>query len=112
MARAKNEVWDACVEVLGYGPQTRTECRLWGQTTKSLAGAGADRDILVRVGAAYRKEWPGVALTITALEKWYSHFAATALKQAARQLPCPECGVGGGLHVADCPLRNDVRTVI
>ena len=98
----QNEVWDACVEVLGYGPLTRTECKLWGQTVKSLSSAGADREMIVAVAGVYRKRWPNVSLTITALEKWYSHFRAEATKRALRQPPCPLCGTGGGMHAADC----------
>jgi hypothetical protein len=101
-ARARNEVWDACVEVLGYAPLTRIECKLWGQITKSLNGAGADRETIVAVASVYRKRWPNVVLTITALEKWYSHFRAEAMQRALRQPPCPSCGVGGGMHSAEC----------
>jgi hypothetical protein len=102
MPKERNEVWDACVEVLGYSPLTRTECKLWGQTVKSLANAGANREMIVAVAAIYRKQWPNMVFSITALEKWYSHFRAQAMKRALATPPCPECGVGGGMHAADC----------
>jgi hypothetical protein len=102
VARERNEVWDACVELIGYEPKTTSECKLWGKNVKSLTDAGANREILVAVATNYRKAWPAMALTITALEKWYSHFAAAAIKRALATPPCSECGVGGGLHAVDC----------
>lgn len=110
MGRERNEVWDACVAVLGYEPLTRSEQKLWGKQVKSLQDAGADYNMIVAVARVYRMRWPGVDLTITSIEKWYSHFRAEALQRALIQPPCPQCGVGGGYHAADCVTVTSGRS--
>lgn len=81
IGRKRNEVWDACVEVLGYEPLTVSEKRLWGRMTTSLRGAEATRERIVAVAEYYEKKWPGIDLTITAIEKWYSHFLSMKNKR-------------------------------
>lgn len=103
--RKRNPVWDACVEVLGYEPRTDTEKSLWGKMTSSLTRGGATAEQIRSVAEWYQRHWPDMDLTITALEKWFSHFLAKAEKRAkARSLAsiCPVCEVGGGRHAADC----------
>lgn len=94
-------MWDALVEVLEHEPLTESERKAWGKIVRSLQGARADRDSILAVVAAYRREWPGCTLTVFAIEKWYGHFLR-AKRQHAKRLPCPECGIGGGHHLADC----------
>jgi hypothetical protein len=107
--RLVDEVWDACVEVLGYEPKTDSEKKLWGKMTTSLKRAEATRERIVAVGKWYHKQWPQIDLTITALEKWYSHFLRLEEQRNRKggpingAPPCPDCGMGGGLHTADCP---------
>jgi hypothetical protein len=104
---AKDDVWDACEEALGYGPLTKTEKALWGKSVSSLHEAGATPDRIAAVAKWYRRHWPGIDLTITSLEKWYSHFLRMEEKKvAARATVCPECGIGGGQHAADCPTLD------
>lgn len=97
-----NPVWEACIEVLGYEPKTRTEKSLWGKHVMSLTEAEATPERIRAVAQAYHKSWPTLDLTITALEKWYSHFLRLKEQREKRAKPCPECGIGGG-HLADCP---------
>lgn len=97
-----NPVWDACVEALGYEPATESELKLWGRMTTSLRRAGADRDKIIAVAEFYHRSWPDLDLTITALEKWYSHFLRLKVKREKRQAVCDECEMGGGFHRADC----------
>jgi hypothetical protein len=104
-----NPVWDACVIALGYAPVTESEKRLWGRMVRSLKAADADAEKILKVAEWYQRHWPTVDLTLTAIEKWYSHFLAKAHQrekqteqyEAARRV-CPECGLGGGLHVEGC----------
>lgn len=99
-----NHVWDACVEVLGYEPKTVTEKRMWGNMTNSLRLAGANRERIVAVAQYYRKHWPDVDLTLTALEKWYSHFLRMKeQKEKMVKNVCPDCGCSSTVgHAADC----------
>jgi hypothetical protein len=106
-ARTKNdEVWDACVEALGYGPLTDTEKRMWGKFVTSLTRAGADHDKIISVAEWYHRHWPTIDLTITALEKWYSHFLRLAEKKkkakATQTMFCDYCGKRDGTHTEDC----------
>lgn len=108
MTRTRNPLWDALVAEFDYGPHTRTEERLWGRVVASLARAEAVPEDVARVCAAYRKEWPLMPLTITALEKHWSMFLAKT--KAAPRPPCSECGVGGGYHAAWCPTLSRDET--
>lgn len=101
----RNTAWDAAAEVLGYEPKTESEKALWGKMTSSLNRAGATSDQIHSVAEWYQRHWPGIDLTITALEKWFSHFLAKAEKKAkakANAVVCPSCEMGGGHHTADC----------
>lgn len=88
-----NPVWDACEEVLGYEPKTRTEKAIWGKMTFSLKLAGADREKILAVAQWYKRTWPEVDLTITAIEKWYSHFLRMAEKKKKHVCIRPGCGL-------------------
>lgn len=111
--RKRDQVWDTCAEVLGYEPATSSEKALWGKMVHSLRGAGADHEKLIAVAEWYHRKWPDLDLTITAIEKWYSHFLAMAEKRngAKRRSvasTCPDCEMGGNLHTADCPRVGKV----
>lgn len=96
-----NFVWDACVEVLGYEPKTVSELKLWGKMVTSLQKADATPEKIRSVAQFYRRNWPHVDFTITALEKWYSHFLRLK-EQRSTRIVCPECQLGGGHHASDC----------
>lgn len=85
--KTQNPVWDACVEALGYEPKTRSEKALWGKMTTSLREAGATHEQIVSVAQWYRRHWPRIDLTITALEKWYSHFLRMAEEREEKANP-------------------------
>lgn len=105
--RPRNVVWDACVEALGYEPKTDTEKSLWGKMVRSLKAAGADEEKIASVAKWYHKKWPDTDLTITAIEKWYSHFLAMAEGRTKRKVSatvgyCDYCGRRDGKHESDC----------
>jgi hypothetical protein len=104
--RERNPIWDICVEILGYEPVTVTEKSLWGKVVWSLQRAGATPDQIKASAAQYRKVWPNADLTITALEKHFSHFLSQVTRKASAPPPCPECGIGGGLHLEECPNKG------
>lgn len=49
---------------------------------------------------AYRRKHPTWELTPSSLKKWWPELAAVRATP-----PCPECGIGGGVHLADCSRR-------
>ena len=108
--KERNEVWDSCVEVLGYEPQTDSEKALWAKRTKSLASADATWDRIQAVAKWYHRRWPDIDLTISALEKWYSHFLRLEEKRLEKKPSCDECGLGGGQHIDGCSLSSTPHT--
>ena len=91
------------MEVLGYEPLTASEKSLWGRHVVSLREADATPETIRFVAEQYRKQWPGIDLTINSLEKWYSHFLRSfKARKDAKASVCPSCGVGGGMHLSDC----------
>lgn len=97
--RRRNASWDALAEIFEYEPLTESEMRLWGKLSWSLARAGATRESLLYAADEYHKEFPTASLTPTALEKHYSRYAGRKPKEI---VVCDACGIGGGLHLADC----------
>lgn len=104
-SRARNEQWDALVEIFGYEPLTASEIKLWGKLTVSLKRAGATRDKLVFAAKEYKKEFSTASLTPTALEKHYSR-CVRRYQRRKETKACPECGIGGGFHLTDCKSRG------
>lgn len=99
----RNEVWDVCEEVLGYGPKTDSEKALWGKMTSSLRRAGATTERVQAVADWYHRSWPDIDLTITALEKWYSHFLHLEENRAKRSAAvCVFCEMSAPYHADWC----------
>lgn len=73
-ARPPNELWDALAAELG-DPATRPEKARRGQALKDLAAVGATPDDIHARCAAYRRRWPNIDLTDTALTKHWSTLA-------------------------------------
>jgi hypothetical protein len=104
-ARKRNPHWDALVKILGYEPKTQSEIKLWGKLSHSFKLAGATPESMEFAAKEYKKEFPRATLTAAALEKHYSHCSARYEKK--RQIVnCPECGIGGGYHLSDCPTKQ------
>jgi hypothetical protein len=74
--------------------------------TTSLRLAGADHERIMSVAEWYRRRWPEIDITITAIEKWYSHFLRMAegrqKARAAQAMFCDYCGRRDGTHEPDC----------
>lgn len=71
--KPRDDIFDAIVEVCGIDVPslTASAASLIGKVRKSLAVAGADGVSIRRVADAYRRAYPGMRLTATALEKHY-----------------------------------------
>jgi hypothetical protein len=99
-SQRRDELWDACEEVLGYQPLTLSERKAWGLRIESLIRAGATGEDIRGMAKKYHQSW-NVDLTIHAIEKWFSHFKP---KQRSSRAVCSECGVGNGMHTEGCGL--------
>jgi len=73
IARARDEIFDAIVEVCGIDASalTASAASMVGKVRKSMLSVGADAVSIRRVGDAYRRTYPGMALTPAALDKHY-----------------------------------------
>jgi hypothetical protein len=98
-ARERDPIWDALTDLFGDATTESAET-LRGKICRSLKRAGATADDVKQRAERYPKVMPPeTLLTETALEK---HWPLLAPPRRAAP-PCPDCGVGGGNHVADCP---------
>lgn len=101
-SRPRDELWDALTAELGSPPATRSERGRWNKAVKELREAGATPADVKSRCVVYRRRWPGVSLTPTALSSNWGSLAA-----AAPKFPCPECGVGfRRLDLLDDHLAN------
>jgi len=88
--RKPDPLWDTMLAVCGIDPATltRTARGAVNKALKELREIGATPADLEAKAAAYRKTWPGMSLTPTALVK---HWAQLATKADTRKRTC-ECG--------------------
>jgi len=88
--RKTDELWDTMLAVCGIDPTTltRTARGAVNKALKELREIGATPSDLEAKAAAYRKTWPGMSLTPTALVK---HWAQLATKADTKKRTC-ECG--------------------
>lgn len=73
--RPRDEVWDTLVDVCGYRPEADSERGAWNKARKELRRLEAGADDVRDRAAAYRKRWPLVALTPTALVRHWGELA-------------------------------------
>jgi hypothetical protein len=100
-ARKRDELWDSLVLELGYSPATSSERGRWNASLKQLRQVEATPVELRSRCSVYRKRWPEVSLTPSALAaNWESLAPLNGHRQSSP--PCEECGIGSGLHLADC----------
>lgn len=97
--RKPDPLWDALAVVLRVQPETKSERGRWNAALKEIREADGTPDDIKRRAKVYREIWPGVSLTATALAaNW-----GTLRPKATPGHVCPECGIGGGEHLKDCP---------
>lgn len=105
ISKPRNEVWDALTEIFGK-PGTRQKEIARGKVVGELRAAGVERGEQVhRLADEYRKTFSeDVALTQHALGKHADQLAHAIRGRQAKRLvaPCEFCGVGAGMHDADC----------
>lgn len=81
---------------------TRTAQGEVNAAARQIEALDATAEDVVQRATAYRKHdtLGGVMLTPSALVK---HWPSLAPKTKTQRAICPDCGVGGGQHIADCP---------
>lgn len=98
-------LWEALVEAMQTAPPaTRSARGSWNAAVKELREAGAEPTLVLAAAQNYRKTWPDISLTPTALAKHWHVFALEpeARRERIKAATCEECGIGGGMHLADC----------
>jgi hypothetical protein len=90
VSRKPDEIWDALEAELGP-VATRSERGKRNRVVKDLKAVDAKPEEIASRCRAYRKLWPGVALTDTALSAHWSKLLGPPLIRAGSV--CPVCGV-------------------
>jgi DNA-binding transcriptional MerR regulator len=97
--RPPDLLWEAMVEALGKPPLTESAKGAWRKAIKELRDAGATPDEIRAAAVAYRREWPDITITPTALAKHWHVFVGVAendtpigkaqrwVRTAGRELP-------------------------
>jgi hypothetical protein len=88
VARARNDLLDALAVLSGGSVETVTGS-MWGAAAKALSEIKAvcpdvTPEMISAAAAAYRREWPKVSVSPSALAKNWSKFAPGAKKQDGR----------------------------
>lgn len=78
---------------------TKEAARLLALAATEILQAGGVPAQLAAAVASYHRRYEGAAATPKAIA---NHWPAIAPRTTAARAVCPECGVGGGSHVADC----------
>lgn len=77
-SRPQDEIWDALVDALGSSPETRTERGRWNKAVMELREIGATPQEVAARCAEYRRRWPDIDLTPTALVANWATLATRA----------------------------------
>lgn len=108
IARPRDELFDAIVEVcaIDVDSLTRSAASVVGKTRKSLAAVGADGVAVRRAAESYRRMYPGMALTPTALDKHWP----SLIKSAPPVVVGPSTTLGRGVDAAPAWVLDDDGT--
>ena len=91
--RERNPIWDTVCDVCGVdsGALTKTISTLIGRAVKEIKEASPDvtPDMIRRKAAAYRKQYPDCALTVSALMKHWSTLLVVTVNPVAASKPIP-----------------------
>lgn len=96
--RPRDQVWDQMEVLFGRVVSGTNAHKKRNKAVKDLKLMGAEPSELPRALHSFNAAFPGACCTDMALA---THFPRFRPKQISP--PCPECGVGGGTHSADCP---------
>lgn len=100
-------VWEALVARFGAAPAGSAR-KLWNRVRNDLTKDGWDGSDLPALEGVYRRLYPDAALTPLALAKHYTMLRHELDGKKSRAVTCEECGIGGGLHLAECSKAKEV----
>lgn len=95
--RPRDAIWDEMEVLFGRVVSGTNAHKKRNKAVKDLKLMGAEPAELPRALHGFNAAFPGACCTDMALA---THFPRFRPKQIAP--PCPDCGVGGGTHAADC----------
>lgn len=104
-AQKRDLVWDVLVERFGSVAERTNAHAKRNKAVADLKRLGATAESVEAALKAWAKLFDGATATDVALATHYPQLLAAAGwkdGQPRVSAACPECGVGGGLHVADC----------
>lgn len=109
--RARDALWDELERVLGSVAEKTSAHDLRNRVVADLRKNGATLETLRYALDAYPRKMPaGTLLTDIALAKHYPMLVVDfKRRERAQAAACEGCGMGGGLHVADCPRWLEER---
>jgi hypothetical protein len=105
--RARNEIYDALVEIIGPEPTTPTAQRFYGKCSAELRKAGATPDEMRLRAPRYALMFPNTRLTPSALAKWWDSLAD---EPKVTSVPHNSNRNGYGNHNNGGNANNDTRT--
>lgn len=98
----RDALWDALAARFGE-PATATEKSNRGRQIRELLAAGFTPDEVATASARWSRLYPQATLTANALVSHLGQLRGPRRPGQTPRPPCLECGVGAGLHAADCP---------
>lgn len=102
-ARPRDQLFDELATRCGFdlSAMTKDSSRLCAVATAEIRKAGATVEMIGHAVTSYERLYPGAAVTPKAIANHWPKIAPRAKSPALAV--CPECSVGGGLHLSDCP---------
>jgi len=99
--RALDPVWDEMGALFGQVASGTNAHRKRNKAVKDMKLLGATPESIRYAHRQYQEHFAGTLCTDTALATHYPLLVA-AWERAQATPPCPQCGVGGGMHSTDC----------
>lgn len=99
--RPRDVIWDEMEALFGRVYSGTNAHHKRNRAVKELKLMEATPDELRRVLHSFNVAFPGACCTDMALATHFPRFRPKAIVK-----PCEQCGVGGGMHAADCPVTS------
>jgi hypothetical protein len=98
----RDELWDELERLFGkVAPKTNSHAKR-NKACADLRRLGASPMALRHAYNRWPRLYPDANPTDIAIATHYPQLVERALRMASLVPPCPECGMGGGRHIADC----------
>jgi hypothetical protein len=98
----RDELWDELERLFGkVAPKTNSHAKR-NKACADLRRLGASPMALRHAYNRWPRLYPGANPTDIAIATHYPQLVEQARRMPSLKPPCPECGMGGGRHIADC----------